>query len=452
MPSASSRPSPLVVAVSVIAVPHLALFFWYLNATFIQQPFADMYSLVQHYLDLSAQGGLWGYLWAPHNEHRPVFLRLLTAFDIEAFSGVSYPFVVTAMIAQGVTAWLLWRVCWEGVRGSLGWILGCIVLMLVLSSVAAVVVALPVMNNLIHGLTFSVLAIVMFERLDYSGVGSGHALYWSRGAALLVACIVPFADAVGWVVWPILCWVAWRAGAGRQWLLIVAGTGTALLLVYVRELPLALPVGVAATGGALELADELARRTSYLLTFMGLPWTRVSALEAPGRLFGALLFVMGAGVAFWRGIYHAPSGRLERVAIALITFSLASVVLATIGRGHMLAVGGVLVPVRYSVLLTPLHVGLLLIAAPILERLRLDRVWSSSVSIGLASVCVLLLIQQVASGEAAVENVERIRTTVERFLNGQADAGTTIVIGEDFEKAQLELDAMRRAGVYVDTR
>lgn len=100
MRSVSARYSSLIVIVSVIAVLDLGPFFWYLNATIIQQPFADMYSLVQHYLSYRGEGGWWNYLWAPLNEYRPVFLRLLIAFDIEMFSSVSYPFIVTATIAH----------------------------------------------------------------------------------------------------------------------------------------------------------------------------------------------------------------------------------------------------------------------------------------------------------------------------------------------------------------
>ena len=452
MTSVPARHSSLIVTVSVIAVLHLGLFFWYLSATIIQQPFADMYSLVQHYLSYRAEGGWWDYLWAPHNEHRPVFLRLLTAFDIEMFSGVSYPFVVTATVAHMGTAWLLWRECRTGVAGSLGWVLGCVVLMLVLTTVAAVVIAIPIMNNLIHGLALTVLAIVVFDRAEDAGALAGQVVYWRRAMALLIACSVPFADAVGWAIWPILFWIAWRAGAARRWLLTIVGIGLALLIVYLRGLPLTLPVASDAVEQGITLADELVRRASYLFTYMGLPWTRAPAFLVPGRLLGALLFVTAAGAVFWRGFWLAPSGRLERIAIALTMFSLATAVLATLGRAHEPEINGVLVPIRYSVLLMPLHVGLLWMASPFLNRLWIDRAWSSAVSLGLVGVCALLLLQQVVAGQAAVSNVQRIRATIERFLAGQADADMATVIGEDLEKARRELDAMRRARVYVGAR
>ena len=206
--------SGLIVGVRAVTVLYIGLFFWYLNATIIQQPFADMYSWVLNYLSYRADGGWWDYLWAPHNEHRPVILRLLTAFDIEVFSGVSYPFAVTAAVAHVGTAWLLWRECRTGVGGALGLVLGCVVLMLVLTSVAAVLIAIPIMNIFIHGLAFAVLAIVVFERIEGAEAVDRYAAFGRRAAALLIACLVPFADAVGWAVWPILFWIRVARGRG----------------------------------------------------------------------------------------------------------------------------------------------------------------------------------------------------------------------------------------------
>jgi hypothetical protein len=456
----SAQNARLVVGVRAMTVLYVGLFFWYLTATIIQPPFADMYSVVLHYLSYRAAGGWWDYLWAAHNEHRPVFLRLLTAFDLEMFSGVSYPFVVTAAIAQMATAWLLWRECRAGVAGTLGLVLGCVVLMLVLTSVAAVVIAIPIMNNLIHGLAFVVLAIVVFERVEGAGAVRGYMAVGRRAMALLIACLVPFADAVGWAVWPILFWIAWRAGAERWWLCTIAGVGAALLAVYVRglslplslSLSLPLSVGSDGTGPEIALADELASRANYLFVYMGLPWTRSPALDVVGRCVGAVLFVTATGIVWLRGFYRAPSGRLERLGIALIMFSLASGILATMGRADMPAIDGVLVPVRYSVLLIPLHVGLLLVASPWLDRLWRRLAPSFAVSVCVAGVCAGLLVQHVVAGQAAVSNAERIRATIERFHAGQSDAHMATVIGEDLEKARRELATMRRAGVYKSAR
>ena len=117
------RSGRLIAALRVITAIDLALFAWLLKASIIREPFWDMYSWVLHYLDYRRDGGWWAYLWAPHDVHRPVWIRLLTAFDIEVFSGVSYPFIVFATACHLVTAWLLWRES-GGDHGRSGEVLG----------------------------------------------------------------------------------------------------------------------------------------------------------------------------------------------------------------------------------------------------------------------------------------------------------------------------------------
>jgi hypothetical protein len=437
----------LVVAVSAVAALDLGLFLWYLNAAIIEQPFADMYSLVQQHLTVRDEGGWWAYLWAPHNEHRLVFLRLLLAFDISVFSGISYPFIVVTGVAYTGTAWLLWRECRKGAPGSFGWVLGCVVLMVVLTSVVAVDIAIPIFNTYVQVVVLVVVAILLFDHSEVDGTGAGQMVRWRRCLALLAGCAAPLALATGWLIWPILFWLAWRSGAGRTWLLAIAGIGAILLIVYLRGLSLTL-------SGASEmtLIEQLVGRVDYLFTYMGLPWTRASALQVPGRLVGALLFSVSVGVVCWRGFSRGPSGRLERMAVAMIMFSLFTGVLAALARAGEPVVNGVLVPVRYSVMLTPLHVGLLWVVAPALSRLWVDRARARAVTVCLLSICGALVVQQIAAGQAAVANTQRIRSTIERFLDGQTDADMATVISEDLDAARRELAARRRAGVYVDVR
>ena len=81
---------------TVMAVLYVGLFIYYLQRTIIVQPFWDMYSHVLRYLQFRDDAAWWAYLWDPHVQHRHVWMRLLTAFDVEVFSGVAYPFIVTA--------------------------------------------------------------------------------------------------------------------------------------------------------------------------------------------------------------------------------------------------------------------------------------------------------------------------------------------------------------------
>ena len=221
-----------------------------------------MYSWVLHYLDYRASGGWWAYLWAPHDVHRPVWIRLLTAFDIEAFGGVSYPFIIPTTICHLVTAWLL--------------------------SGGGAVAAYPV--ALVRPLGYVVLMFVMTS-------------------VAAVDCAIPI-----------------------------------------------------------------------------------------------------------------PGG------------------------------SDVLVPVRYSVLLTPLHAGLLWIATPVLSRLWSSERRQRAPAAGLVGVSVLLLVAQVAAGQAAAANTSRMRAAIDRFVAGESDPEMTTVIDSDLGQARRELEIMQRAGVHLQAR
>ena len=431
---------------SVITGLHVVAFFWYLEASIIRQPFWDMYSWVAEYLDYRRHGAWWAYLWQPHDVHRPVWIRLLTAFDIDMFGGVSYPFIVFTTACLLVTAWLLWRECRREVPGDFGRALGCLVLILTLTSVAAVNCAVPLINGYVHVLMASVLAIVLFERVTWAPRQAG---WWWGFAALLAAASAPFASAVGWSLWPILLWLAWRGQAGRVWMMVVAVTAALLAWVYLDGLRF----GTGTTAAApLDPVAEFLTRADYLLAFLGLPWTRASALAYPGRAIGAVLLGFGAWAIIGRGLLRRPAGRLERVAIALVMFSLASAVMAMIGRAGVTARGDVLVPVRYSVLLIPLHVGLLWLAAPILSDWWSSARYGLRTRIAMGTISALLLAQQIEAGQVSAATAARMRTTIDRFLAGESAAEMTEVVYIDLDQARRDVDIMRRAGVYVHAR
>lgn len=438
----------LIAALRVITVIDLSLFAWYLKASIIREPFWDMYSWVLHYLDYRRDGGWWAYLWAPHDVHRPVWIRLLTAFDIEVFSGVSYPFVVFATACHLTTAWLLWRETRRGVHGRSGEALGYMVLMLLLTSVAAVNCAVPLTNGYLHVLSAIVLAIVLFEG-DGEARTSRHSATWRRSAAVLAGVSAPLASAAGWSIWPILLWIAWRGNAGRVWISLVGIIGAAFAAIYIYGLPVTLGNGTTPVSG---LANDLLARANYLITYLGLPWTRAAALEVPGRIVGALLLAAGIWVVVRHGLLRPPGGRLERIAVALVMFSLATALLASAGRAGVNGGNGVLVPVRYAVLVTPLHVGLLWTVWPVLGRLWDSQRHRLAVSLAIAGACVLLLVQQITAGQIAAATTARMRATIDRFLAGETDAQMTSVIYIDLDQARRELETIRQAGLYQDLR
>lgn len=428
----------------MLAGVQLALFLWYLNSTQIRQPYWDMYSWVLHYLDFRASGGWWSYLWASHDVHRPVWIRLLTALDIEAFHGVSYPFIAFTVAGHLITATLLWRETESSIGGTAGTVIGMLVLMLLFTSVAAVNCAVPITNGYLHVVTFVVAAVVLFDGAETIG---SMSIEWRRMVALVAAMSAVFASAVGIAIWPILVFLAWRGRAGR-WTAIVVLVAIVFMAVYLYGLRFGAGVFGA---GQLDLIQELLRRTDYLLAYVGLPWTRAAPLAVPGRIAGGVLLAAGIWIVV-RGCVRQPATRLERLAIALVMFSLISAAMATLGRVDIEGHNGVLVPVRYAVLLVPLHVGLVWIVASTFARLWNDRAWWPFASGALTVVCLLLLVQQVAAGQIAVASARYMRATIARFVAGETEPDMTNVIYPDLEQARRELTIIRNAGLYLDAR
>jgi hypothetical protein len=440
------RSQRFLIVLTALAAIQVALFFWYLSATIIRQPYWDMYSWVLHYLDFRAHGDWWSYLWSSHDVHRPVWIRLLTALDIEWFRGVSYPFIVSTTVGHLVTAWLLWRETRAGVAGAPGAATGLIVVMLLFSSVAAVNCAVPITNGYLHVVTFVVAAIVLYDNDGADRDGQGGL--WRRVCALLLAMGAPLASGVGVAVWPILLFISWRRGEGR-WTAIVATVGAVFLAAYMSGLTNA--IHLAASAESVNPASVFQERANYLLTFLGLPWTRSATLSVLGRVAGFVFLVAGVWMVL-RGLTRRPASRLERLALGLVMFSLASAAMATLGRVDQAGRDDVLVPVRYAVLMTPLHVGLLWIASPVVVRLWNERDRWSRVAGAFACGGLLLLAQQVAAGQIAVATADHMRDTIARFVAGETDAGMADVIYPDLDQARRELTTIREAGLYLNAR
>ena len=433
---------------TVITAVYVAVFAYYLQATIIVQPFWDMYSHVLRYLRFRDDAAWWAYLWEPHVQHRHVWMRLLTAFDVEVFSGVAYPFIVASAACLLLTAWLLGREVRTIVPRELRVAVGCLVVMLVLTSVAAVDCAIPINGVYPQAVLFTVLTLVLFDGAGESGSADQRHRHWRRAAAVLAAAGAAFANAAALALWPILIWTAWRVRAGRTWIAALIISAVTFIGLYVYGLPLA-PQGAAGAGdGAGFLAgDRLLRMADYLVAYLGLPWTRAEALSIPGRGVGAALLIAGIFAVLRHGFIRPPGGRLERLAVGLIMFSMASALLAALGRADVDP--DVRVPVRYSVLVAPLHIGLLWLACPYLSRQWATPARRPILQTLMVGAGVLLLVQQVAAGEAAVATTDAMRATIRRFIAGETDPAMTRVIFDNLEEARRSWETIRDAGVYV---
>jgi len=442
------RPGVLLTrALVLLAVLDVLLFGFVIAAASIRLPYWDMYTLLVRYLQYRADGQWWTYVWAPHVQHHQVWMRLLTAIDVEVFAGAAFTFIVFTTLAQLATAWLLWRVATAQAPRDLALTKGCLVVMLVLTAVAAVDCAIPITGVYPQTVVFAVLAFVLFDQ-EGSRVDGGRPSSLRRIAALAAAVAAGFGNAAALGLWPILAWLAWRARAGAVWLAATILVGTGFTAVYVSDLPLAAQPSGQSAGALVRIGEAL----DYLLTYMGLPVTRAAALAIPGKALGGALLVASLAVVAWLGFLKASVDRTARVAVALILFSLATAVLAAIGRVDIPDLWGVKVPVRYSVFLAPLHVGLLLAAGP-----ALGRVWKSqrsrvALQAGAVAMASMLLVLHAGIGRAAIATSRSMTATIRLFMRGERTPEMPRVIYSDLDQAQHDLDTIRAAGLYTDVR
>jgi hypothetical protein len=438
-------------ALAAMAAAYLFLFAYYFAATMIRRPYWDMFSYITDYLDYRRSGEFLRYLWSQYGgtEHRQVWMRLLTAIDIGVFHGVAYPFMVFASACLLSMPLLMGReILRAGLQPMLGLTGAWLALLLVLTTVNVVDCSLPIEGIYPQTAAFAVLSFILFN-----GSGADRRMaFWQRLAGMAAAAGAGLASAGGLIVWPILVWSAWRSAAGWRWMAGTALAGALFTAAYLH--------GIAfhgSTAAALQGSNEfyqpqhLVKIIDTLATFLGLPWTRLAAFALAGRVLGLALLMLGVIVIIRRGIMGPRRedgfGRLERISLCLILFSLGTAAAAAIGRVGT-EVDGFL-PVRYSVLMAPLHLGLLGLALIWLkqrwERLAMRHLVQAA-ALGLGA---MLLIQQVAAGEVAAGRTREIRAAISDLMADRGDPAQVEKIVGRLVVVRPIVEEMRRQQIYI---
>ena len=423
-------------AVLVIAALHVSLFAFYMHATVIRVPFWDMLSFVDSYITYNGSGHLWAYFWLPDNEHRSVWSRLLTAIDIRVFDGAGYAFQAASTICLLICPALLWRELRHSAIGrELSFFGGLLLLMLFLTTPIAVTCSVPMNGAYPQVVCFMILALTLLD--GQSEIGKRWTI--RRLAAFPAAMAAGFANAIGLLVWPLLLWAAWRGRLGWRWIAAIATVAALFAAVYFHGMDSSAPAPT-----PLVDVHSLAKLANYVITFMGLPWTRSPLLATPGWLAGAVLLVVGLATGLQHGILRQPADRLQRIAVGLILFSLGAAVMAAVGRASLAA--DVKVPVRYTILMVPLHAGLICLTLPFLVRhWNTQRRLLQACMLWLAA---LMLIQQIPAGHAATKESRTISTTVMRFVAGERDETMSHIVYPDLTVAARIFSTIKSHGIY----
>lgn len=419
------------VALAVAAAGFLAVCAWLTWATPVLTPYSDMLDWVARYLDFRSNHDLGAYLLAPHISHRLVVTFLVLWADAGLFGAHGWLFVVVGVGALALTAGLLGKVAAPAAQGDMAWVIG---------AAAAGLTLLPggFLDATLHICTMyaEALALMVGAILLASPEGEDDAAPRRMILALVCAVAAAFCNGVGLAVWPVLAFAAWRRNRMLGQAILVGGILFALAYFAGQAGARALHPPQAASGGGLR------GMALMFLSYLGLPWTR-----AVPRLGWALGLVL-AGLSGWailrRGRDDAP--RAERVAVQLIQVSLITAVMAAVGRnGADLPTD---VPLRYAVFLTPMHVGLLILAAPMLQAFVLKRPRGGQAL--LVAAALIFALHQLGAGVFVARTADINRARIAAFKSGDRSAPVLAVMYPDAAKAEAMLARMAQARVYQD--
>jgi hypothetical protein len=415
----------------VAALLQLVSFSYFLWETMIRTPFQDMLAWIVSYLYFKDHGDFGAYLWGLHNEHRLVWVRLLTIIDVELFHAAGLAFIVAgtaSLLASAVIAFLFIRRALRdsGSTSQAAWLAP----MLILTSASAVDCAIPINTVYPIALFFMIGSVALFE-----GGTDGR-----RALALPVAAAAAFGNGAGLVIWPVLVWAAWRQKAGLIWVVTVALLGGLFIGLYTHGTPSTTPLATALQADQFT-RDNASRMVSYALTYLALPFSRAPSLATVSHVIGLVLLAASLFAIARVSLIERANTRLNRFDSALILIALGSAAVAAIGRSHLDP--DVRVPVRYTVLVAPMHIGLLCLAIQCLGR----RARSASGWIVVSSFAAALLAMQVLIGRPGIRVSNEMRLAIHAYYLGNRDPDVVRFVYTDAASAETLTSLIRDRGL-----
>jgi hypothetical protein len=415
---------------------YLAIFVYYVGATVVTVPYLDLLEWILRYDQYWRAGDWWHYLWLPHNGHRLAWSLLLVLADIECCRGSTLPFLLfnTAcfLLTLGGPVWAIWV---GDMATELKAILGAAVVLLLAASWAVIYCSLPIEGVFVHTTGLFVLALVLLD-----GVGdekSGATI--RRPVAIAAAVLAAFGVAGGLFAPVVLLWVAWAGGLGRAWLIAIGLTAGILFAAYLPGIP-------------ADQVDHLLDRTAlpkvadYYVRLLGLPWSHSSSLVWFGRLVGCIVVGVSVLTLFRCGILRRSVGRLERMGLALLMFSLLVMVVVAVARWTWAPERPV--SIRYGIFAALAQAGLLLANTSWLNWLW-QKGYRGLLQWTTLATATVLLVQQVASGQAAVAVARQYMNSYRQFVAGQRGDATDrpVFLGSAAERERV-LELIRRLDIY----
>ncbi|HXA38740.1 MAG TPA: hypothetical protein VNW53_07060 [Phenylobacterium sp.] len=401
---------------------------WLVWRTSILEAYSDMYDWVERWRRLQADGDFGRYFWAPHNFHHLVWTFAVLDLDIGAFGARSYLFLAVGVACLAAVAAML---AWAGAAAAgqgLRLVGGGVAAALCLMGCNVLDATSDIDTTYVHALVFAVAAILLAE-------APGGRPRLRLAAALVCATAAGLGSAAGLAVWPALMVGAWRRGDRVGGLAVAVAGGAFSLLYLVGQTP-----GAAAAAASPGLAAHLGDATALVLNYLGLPWLR--ALPRLGAGFGLAVLGLSLAALALKARRGAPWS--ERAAVGLIAFSLTTALMAGAARTGVIAPD--LLPMRYSVFLAPLHVGLWLLLLPYLRCAWIAR--PHRLEMLLIAASAVMLAHQAVMTVYAVRTADANLRFIADFREGRRYPQMQPIVYGDLGHVLGLADWMRREGLY----
>jgi hypothetical protein len=220
-PSAWHRRSAVLLG-PLLAVP-VALDFWYIRAFGVNVPYADSWNGTLPFVRAFSDGTLTlGTLWAPHNENRMLFPRLILAI-VDSHTRVNE---VTDMylsaIVMTVTLVLLLVLAVRSTGLKWVWMIPVPFLFFSLAQV----------GNILWAFQFAWMLILLCVAVSLWGLESGRVRYLPLLIAILAAAVASFSSLQGLLVWPAGLWFGIGRGLPRARLAVWCAAGVICGAIY----------------------------------------------------------------------------------------------------------------------------------------------------------------------------------------------------------------------------
>jgi hypothetical protein len=420
-------PTWLRRAAWALLAAYVALSIYVLWRSAVLSVFSDEFDWAGSVYQLQADHRWAAYLLAPHNLNRLAWTRLLVVFDMEALGGTNAPLIISGALALGATAAML---SWQAARAApapLKAPAAALAAMLTLTAGNVLDASTPIYATYTHAAAFAVLALALSEG------GAASPFGWRGVLAVLSAMASAFGSGAGLALWPVMAWGALRRGDWR-WLALVVVAGSAFVAAYLAGQP------HGAGAGALSALRDPNRAAVLALSYLTLPWTRL-ALDFAWT-FGALIGAGALALALLNGGKQAAPAR--RIASGFILFTLTTAAMTALGRSGDYDPANP--PLRYGLLVAPLQVGLLMLAAPWAERLwrRRRRVAEAAC----VAVLAAMLAHDLVFSMKVIEASDIVREAIVDFHAGVRTPRMLSLIYPDLGYAQAMSARLERDGLF----